>query len=189
MCDPLPHGHPAKYPPEARVLLDRLCDKGQSLEYRRMSPRAKAKYASLEDSFRKIEEGTPVIVTGLTSAAGLRLNLLCGVAGNFDGRRWTVQLGTEGRKKIKPENLKTPGGVMRTNVFGSLPEETGVLFESVCRINHSCVPNLVLQQFRSDDGVVTFVPSTLRNIDAGEQLFIDYGVPDAPAGSQTRSCA
>ena len=46
--DSLSHGHPAKYPPEARVLLDRLCDKGQILEYRHMSPRAKAKYASLK---------------------------------------------------------------------------------------------------------------------------------------------
>ena len=54
--------------------MDRLCDKGQALAYDSLPPAEKAKYAALEDCFRKLSPGAPVILTGLF-AAKLRTSL------------------------------------------------------------------------------------------------------------------
>lgn len=171
----LPHGHPDKYPAEARAVLDQLCDMGQAIAYQQLALPAKAKYAALADCFHKVAQGTPVIITGLTSEVGKQLNLCCGVASSFDGQRWAVLL-EKGGISIEPENLKTPGGILRTNGF-QVGTGTEVLLEQISRINHSCTPNAVKQRFRFGDGFGDFALSAIRDIHVGEQLFIDYGVP------------
>merc|ERR1712039_690813 len=79
-----------------------------------------------------------------------------------------------------PENLKTPGGIMRTNSFAFETGGTEILFEHLSRINHSCMPNVVKQRYRRKGEFVEFVVTATRDILAGEELFIDYGVPDGP---------
>ena len=49
MYSHLPHGHPDKYPPEARDAMDQPCDRGQLFAYQQLQSDAKAKYAALED--------------------------------------------------------------------------------------------------------------------------------------------
>ena len=174
MYSHLPRGHPDRYPPRAREVLDRLCDKGQAHAYEQLSATEKAKYAALEDSFRKITPDTPVILTGLTSEAGRQLNCLSGIASAFDGHRWAVLMPSRSGKKIKPENLKTPGGICRTNSFCFSGKD--VLLEQMCRINHSCVPNAMIQQ-PSNVQFRSYILIARCDIRKGEQIFIDYGVP------------
>ena len=81
-------------------------------------------------------------------------------------------------KKIKPENLKTPGGIMRTNAFNFNSGNCEVLLEQICRINHSCEPNVMKQRLRRGGEFGDFVLTAICPIRKGEQLFIDYGVPD-----------
>eukprot|EP00747_Dinoflagellata_sp_TGD_P013197 gnl/TRDRNA2_/TRDRNA2_122337_c1_seq2.p1 gnl/TRDRNA2_/TRDRNA2_122337_c1~~gnl/TRDRNA2_/TRDRNA2_122337_c1_seq2.p1 ORF type:complete len:119 (+),score=11.02 gnl/TRDRNA2_/TRDRNA2_122337_c1_seq2:130-486(+) len=76
---------------------------------------------------------------------------------------------------IEPENLKTPGGIWRTNVYDFPPTGTQVLFALLSRINHSCVPNVQKQRSRRTD---EFVVTAVRNIREGEELCISYGVPE-----------
>ena len=45
------------------------------------------------------------------------------------------------------------------------------------RINHSCEPNAVKLRFRCNDEFVESVVTAIRDIHAGEELFVDYGAP------------
>ena len=132
--------------------MDRLIDKGTLFTYEQMSQTARAKFRALADCLGRILPNNPVIITGLTSEAGIQLNGLSGIARDFDGQRWAVILPQLGGKKIKPGNLKTPGGILRTNSFQEASPDgcvTEVMFEYICRINHSCVPNE--QMYRRGD--------------------------------------
>ena len=53
-CSHLPDGHPGKYPPEARAVVDQLCDLGQAIVYGELFPSCKAKYVALAHRFRGI---------------------------------------------------------------------------------------------------------------------------------------
>ena len=67
---------------------------------------------------------------------------------------------------------------MRKNTSAFETGGTEVVFENLSRINHSCVPNVVKQRFRRDGECVEFAITAVRNISAGEEVFIDYGVPE-----------
>ena len=140
----LPEEHPAKYPLKARVMMEKLCAIVQASAYDALDPSSKCKYAALADSFRDISANSAVIITGLVSEAGLRLNGSGGSARSFDAHtnRWVVVLPDGRALKIKPENLKTPWGIARTNGCSFDSEGTAGFYESFSRINHSCAPNV-----------------------------------------------
>ena len=71
---------------------------------------------------------------------------------------------------IKRENLKTPGGVSRTNGFQR--GEHGRLYEKMSRFNHSCKPNTTELEV-NDVGKVFLVAA--RDIKKGEELTVQYG--------------
>lgn len=152
------HGHKqgmAKFPPEAQAVMDRLIEIKTADEFRRCSKNVQEKWMALHDAHHLIPEGRDFVVvaaTGLTSEAGQRLNGRIGrvVGGrgelSADGitRRWPAEFvfqdGQRETKKLKAQNLKTPGGVFRSNAF-----DEG-LFEYRCRMNHSCSPNVVADE-------------------------------------------
>ena len=182
-CSHLPDGHPDKYPPEARAAMEQANDLGQAFTYRKLSPTDKLKYAALVDRFRNIYAGAPVIISGLVSEAGKQFNGGSGIARSFDEQasRWAVQLPDGQGKLIKIENLKTPGGIWRSNSFSwqdSLcSSPSAVLFEKLSQLNHSCNSNVDKKRLGNN----TFAVFATRDISSGEELFIDYGVPRASA--------
>ena len=72
----------------------------------------------------------------MASEAGKQLNGLSRIASSFDKdtNRWAVLLPDGHNKKIKCENLKTPGGIWRTNAFSFNTGGTEAVFESFFRI-------------------------------------------------------
>ena len=71
------------------------------------------------------------------------------------------------------------GTVFELNAWAT-PGPGAAVFRTACKANHSCVPNVMKQRFKRDGEFVEFVVTALRDIHAGEELFIDYGVPQAP---------
>merc|ERR1711933_348339 len=70
-----------------------------------------------------------------------------GVAISFNGTHWAVRLLNGKMRSLHVENLKTPGGIWRTNGFETPDAGTQSIVETLSRINHACVPNV--QKLRS----------------------------------------
>ncbi|CAD7944034.1 unnamed protein product [Amoebophrya sp. A120] len=68
---------------------------------------------------------------------------------------------------LKEENLKTPGGIWKTNAFGDGRE--GGIFEDISRLNHSCEPNCKQRVLCDTPSIVA-----TRDIAEGEELTICY---------------
>lgn len=66
-------------------------------------------------------------------------------------------------------DIKSPGGVLRSNAFTDRASGDSHLFQTLSRFNHSCAPN-VSRAFHGRVVVVT----TLRAVAASEQLCISY---------------
>ena len=126
-----------------------------------------------------------MVVDGLQSEAGGALN---GAEGEFKGMKKTstgerralvklIDLGST--KALKLENIKTAGGVYRTNSFGAVNTKglpVGCLFEVLSRFNHACFDAAsVAKTTRVDeegDHVADVV--TLSDVAEGEELTICY---------------
>jgi hypothetical protein len=95
----------------------------------------------LEDSHRFAKVGDTVMIDGLSSEAGKKLNGKCGRVSKQDEKdpsRLGVEVSLDGgskkaTKSIKSCNLKTLGGIMRTNAYHDGTEETTNLFKELCR--------------------------------------------------------
>eukprot|EP00931_Biecheleriopsis_adriatica_P054860 TRINITY_DN32326_c0_g1_i3.p1 TRINITY_DN32326_c0_g1~~TRINITY_DN32326_c0_g1_i3.p1 ORF type:complete len:311 (+),score=56.21 TRINITY_DN32326_c0_g1_i3:23-934(+) len=146
---------PDKYPPEVRAIIDRLSDRGHALTYDGSSLPVRAKFAALSSN-------EPM------------LNGRIGVATEFDGKSWAVRFPSGELTSIDAKNLRTPGGLWRTNAFESVGTGTQCVFEKLSRINHACVPNVRKLRSRATGEFVIFAK---KDIKPGEELFIDYGVP------------
>ncbi|CAB9509728.1 expressed unknown protein [Seminavis robusta] len=113
----------------------------------------------LEDSHRQARVGDTVKIHGLASEAGKKLNE------QHKSKSKSVL------RSIKPCNLKTLGGIMRTNAYHDGSLEANLLFKELCRINHACGDaanvNRTIHQ-----GKVYVVAK--RDIADGEELLIDY---------------
>ncbi|CAB9528718.1 expressed unknown protein [Seminavis robusta] len=139
----------------------------------------------LEDSHRQARVGDTVKIHGLASEAGKKLNGKYGEISKKDEKDENrfgvmVAMGAKNNKKsksksvlrsIKPCNLKTLGGIMRTNAYHDGSLEANLLFKELCRINHACGDaanvNRTIHQ-----GKVYVVAK--RDIADGEELLIDY---------------
>ena len=121
---------------------------------------------------------------GLVSARGRPLNGLRGRVDCSDGERWAVAT-ARGRKSVRGRNLKTAGGIFRTNAY--FDGGSGYVFETLCRANHSCAPNCA--KAMSDRGgrrVVDVV--ALRDVPRGEEITVVTSL-DARRGARRRTSA
>ena len=107
-----------------------------------------------------------------------------------DGRRRVRLLGGaagETLKAIKRENLKSIGGIIRTNSFED--ENRAKLFETLCRFNHACgaTANVtkVFEHLVTGNGARCAHVTTLRDIRRGEELCIDYIIGSNEASLDT----
>lgn len=149
----------------------------------------------LEDSRREAQVGDVVMIDGLKSQSGKKLNGQMGKiakADNKDSSRLGVQVfgstGTENAlKSIKQCNLKTLSGIFRTNGYrgsafnGISAKEEYHMGALACRINHACMDasNVSFASF-SDIGK-TFVVA-VRKIAKGDQIVFDYKGSDRGYG-------
>ncbi|CAB9498964.1 expressed unknown protein [Seminavis robusta] len=177
------HGHltgTSRYPPEVRHALDRLTEL-QTKEFVLKSPDLGAIW-KLADSHRCAEKGDRVMIDGLKSDAGQKLNGLEGQVVGIDEKdkhRLAVELSTNNskgtksnKKSIKRENLKTLGGILRTNAFVDNHETTMLIFKDLSRINHACgdAANVIKICDEKDRAFVL----ARCDIASGQELLIDY---------------
>ena len=86
-----------------------------------------------------------------------------------------------GRKSVRGRNLKTAGGIFRTNAY--FDGGSGYVFETLCRANHSCAPNCA--KAMSDRGGRRVVDvRTLRAVPRGEEITVSYLKLDAPGAAR-----
>lgn len=172
------HGHltgPDKYPAEARKAMDQLAELNASVRVMQ-SPHIQEIW-QLHDSFHCAQVGDNVMVEGLVSEKGKKLNGKHGVVVSHDEQD-SGRLGVEikatdskvARMSIKTCNLKTLGGIYRTNSFGSNDDEE-VLFKNTCRINHACgnAANAIRLLIQGKSYVLA-----RKDIPVGEEILIDY---------------
>ena len=131
-----------KYPPEARIHLDRIAAIVAERGFQSESNDVKEKWLSLHDAHKDIRLDTPVGIYGLSSEKGKSFNSKVGYCRGFDKskQRFIVECfkSTDSdpeRVLLKKENLKTVSGIFRSNSFHE------GLFEKRCRMNHSCNSN------------------------------------------------
>ena len=143
-----------------------------------------SRFWALDDCFRRPAAGDAVEIAGLVSARGRPLNGLRGRVDCSDGERWAVAT-ARGRKSVRARNLKTAGGIFRTNAY--FDGGSGYVFETLCRANHSCAPNCA--KAMSDRGgrrVVDVI--ALRAVPRGEEITVSYiGAAEGAAGAVRRA--
>ena len=115
----------ARYPPAARKMMDRMCELVTTvrLAKKAMVPAYLKRFWKLADCHAgDVDlERCVVCVAGLVSEEGMRLNGSMGVAkakvADSADNRWEVEFETGSAKSIRACNLKTAGGIARTNGF------------------------------------------------------------------------
>ena len=169
------------YPAEAREALEGIMALSATVQLASRDAATVDRVFALEDSFRTAIAGEHVCVDGLASATGQLLNGRRGVVRRVEnnGRRCVRLLGgaaSETDKAIKRENLKSIGGIIRTNSFED--ENHAKLFETLCRFNHACGASAnvtkVFEHLVTGNGARCAHVTTLRDIRRGEELCIDY---------------
>ena len=149
----------------------------------RVEADAVEKLFALEDAFRTPIVKEQVAVDGLVTDAGKLLNGQLGIVVEV-GERCKVRLRDGKLRSIKRANLKTAGGVVRTNSFTDHGEKQqgrgGKLFSKFCRLNHACGSAAnVCKSFQDDeDGVRRVHVVTLRPVKKGQELLISYLGPE-----------
>ena len=184
-------GFENEFPAEAREVLDRIVEIKAVDAFDRLPIESQVKWMELHDAHQSIPSGRSCVVAivGLESEKGKALNGRIGkIAGHnaYDRAtgRWRVTFAkceSKGEKEdfdmaIKATNLKTAGGVYRTNAWHE------GLFERRSRLNHSCDPNTVATE--CGDGAIAIVAR--RDLREGEQLFGSYisDHPNLPAAER-----
>ena len=131
-----------EYPPESRVLLDRLQEIISEKGFESESKAVQEKWMTLHDAHQNIRKDTPVGIFGLSSEKGQAMNGTIAHCLGFDKtkKRYIVKYSKVSsnfpeKLLLRRENLKTVSGVVRSNIY-----QEG-LFEKRCRINHSCKGN------------------------------------------------
>lgn len=168
------HGHLTgedRYPPEARKVMDRLTELN-CIAFLTQSPNLEQVW-ELEDSHRQAQVGDPVIVDGLLSEGGKKLNGQQGQVTKLDDKdpsRMGVSLSTV-VKSIKRNNIKTLGGICRTNFFESESDQAQHLFKNLCRVNHACGSNANITKIVWNSKAFVLAK---RDIKQGEEILIDY---------------
>ena len=169
------------YPVEAREAIESIVALSATVQLASLDAETVDRVFAFEDSFRTAIAGEHVCVDGLASAAGQLLNGRRGVVLRVEGngrRRVRLLGGPAGEtdKAVKAENLKSIGGILRTNSFED--ENRAKLFETLCRFNHACGASAnvtkIFDKSRTEAGARCAYVMTLRDIRRGEELCIDY---------------
>lgn len=174
------HGHltgPEQYPLEARETLNRLTEL-KVTEVMTQSPRIHDIW-QLHDAHRCAQIGDNVMIDGLVSDSGKVLNGRFGRVVGVDDRdnsRLAVEIGSSRstrtmRKSIKAANLKTLGGILRTNAFGNYAEGTETLFQVLSRVNHACGDTANVMKMDANGKAYLMAKRDIRD---GEEILIDY---------------
>ena len=184
-----------RYPPDSRRAMHRAFENVDCLRFGRLLCRTQEKWMALADSHRHIDDldvegdflqkGRTLHVSpvGLTSEKGRALNGRIGRVvrvGRETGRYGVVFGGggdTSAPVALKPQNLKTPNGVMRTNEFAD------GLFPRICRINHSCRPNAVQGPVDENNRPLGSCVLATRDIEKGEEITVSYSSSRGPDGN------
>jgi hypothetical protein len=131
-----------KYPPEARVLLDRMAAIITEKDFEAESKDVQQKWLALHDAHQDVRKNTLIGIFGLKSEKGKLFNGEIAYCRGFDNskERYIVEctnLYTQNPKKVllKKENIKTVSGVFRSSSY------TDGLFETRSRMNHACKAN------------------------------------------------
>ena len=169
-----------KYPPEAQAVMNQR-EELRAEEYLLTSPNVD-KIWKLHDAHRCAKIGNLVMIDGLLSENGRPLNGKKGrVIGedSRDNHRLEVEIDCGSHeqrvsKSVRQKNLKTLGGIIRTNsfVFGDLHS---ALFGTLSRANHACGESANIT--KADYAGRAYVVAK-RDIRAGEEILIDYLVGD-----------
>jgi hypothetical protein len=169
------------YPVEAREAIEDIVALSATVQLASLDAATVDRVFAFEDSFRTAIAGEHVCVDGLASAAGQLLNGRRGVVLRVEGngrRRVRLLGGPAGEtdKAVRAENLKSIGGILRTNSFED--ENRAKLFETLCRFNHACGASAnvtkVFENLITGTGARCAHVTTLRDIRRGEELCIDY---------------
>uniref|UniRef100_A0A0G4I3C4 SET domain-containing protein n=1 Tax=Chromera velia CCMP2878 TaxID=1169474 RepID=A0A0G4I3C4_9ALVE len=193
----------AKFPPQARQFLDQLIQLKAQHDFKKLSKEEQGLIWELSDAFQEdLKEGSRVVVENLQSEKGKKMNGQNGRVCKYESEkdRWVVAVGDGSSLEtvlLKETNLKTldqsrpsAGGILRTNCFQFENEE--LVFQILCRANHSCDPNIMFEMVPVDPqkhfGRVkhkkAYVIAT-EDIRAGDELFVDYGGSDLPLKERT----
>jgi len=186
-------GFQNEFPAEARAVLDRIVEIKAVDAFGRLPEAERVKWMALHDAHQistthhSPRESCVVVVVGLESERGRALN---GRVGKISGQnaydraadRWRVTFAKceaageaqEFDMAIRARNLKTAGGIYRTNAW---PEG---LFEWRSRMNHSCDPNTAARE--SEGGAVAIV--ACRDVEVDAELTCNY-IIDHPNLSAT----
>jgi len=171
-----------KYPPEARKAMDRLMELSAK-EYMVKSPGINEIW-ELHDAHRNHQEiGDLVQIDGLISEAGKQLNGLKGVVvckDEHEADRLGIELRVQQGKELSPKsqyksikrcNLKSLGGIARTNSFEGENSDSLVLYRILSRFNHACGDSANATRIIVQNGAYLF---SRQPIEAGEEILIDY---------------
>jgi len=166
------------YPPEARRALDRFTE--LNVNHFASTSTQIDEIWKLHDAHRVAEVDYEVVVDGLVSQAGKLLNGKRGRVVNRDETdvdRLGVDIigggGTEGkaRRSVRRANLKTLGGIMRTNAFVNEEDGKEYLFKILSRVNHACDNQANIAKFVSQGKAYVVAKKEIR---AGDEILIDY---------------
>ena len=170
-----------RYPSEARILLDRMAAIMSEKDFESESKDVQEKWLALHDAHQDVRQDTLIGIFGLTSEKGKSFNGKIAYCRGFDKskERYIVECNPNPEKVLlKKENLKTVSGVFRSNSY------TEGLFETRCRMNHSCKPNtetLSVPQYNElyEKTLVANLPNECitiakEDIKAGEELTAYY---------------
>lgn len=176
----------AAFPPDAQAALDGLAAHAVSDGLRMADAAAADAFWRLEDAHRRPAVRERVVVDGLTSEAGAKMNGLRGVvvgaaeaADRVRVRLFASAPGTRD-KAVKRANLKSAGGVFRTNAFADAGDPTvnggGKVLATLSRVNHACgaAANVTKTWIGGADGTRRARVSTTRQVKKGEELLLDY---------------
>ena len=174
-----------EYPPNVRVLLDRMLAIIAEKSFTSESREVQEKWMALNDAHKQVRKDSTVGICGLQSENGKRFNGKIAHCSGFDNQkdRYIIECKTMSNKSaekilLKKQNLKTVSGIFRSNSF-----QEG-LFETRCRMNHSCLPNTLtctLNEYNEIFGkeLIADTPNECitvakRDIKAGDQLTLSY---------------
>jgi SET domain-containing protein len=103
------------------------------------------------------------------------------VIGSYEGRRYSE---AEAKSRRWNQSLTYVFGLSDGSLIDG--SEGG---NATQHINHSCAPNCAAYEVDGDDGVPVICIETLYEIEAGEELFLDYSLDaEAPEPSAFECC-
>ena len=174
-------------PPRALEALQRVADL-HAMEQMVTSPKIQEIWGLCDAHRQGAHVGDLVVIADLQSVAGKAMNGKRGrvvsedTSSNSQGGdpgRLGVSIQTNNhtttKKSIACANLKTLGGILRTNAFGSDEDSTMlVLYKTLSRINHACGDAANVFKYETNGQAYLIAK---KEIQAGDEILINYLAP------------